>query len=728
MFAAIDARGLDPKQHGTGWQSRCPAHDDTNPSFSFGPGEKGGVLVKCHTGCSFEAIVAGTGLPEAAFFAEKNGHAPKKKEQLRFVEQWEIKDEHGVTLAVKKKFLRPNDKKTFLLYLPDGVTPSKQNTPDHIAPADLPLYGAHRLDRTRPVFVVEGEAKCDALHQAGWNAVGTVTGGSSCPRKERLALLDGLDVVLWPDHDKVGFKHVAAMGAILRTNAATLRLIEWTTDNPVGAPREGDDAKDFLARGGNVQQLLNDAHPFAAPASPEQAALQEPHTDLGLARRFHALHQAEFRYLADAEEWVRWDNRCWRPDTTNRVVYTLSSLARGVHEAQTNDDDRKAAQRMEQRPRILGAEGLARSLDVFATTSEQFDANPNLLQCANGVVDLATGAFRQSNPKDLLLKRLPFAYDPQATCPRWTAFIEEITAGRADMATFLQRFAGYCLTTDTSEHALLLAVGEGRNGKSTFVETLMFVLGDEFSAASPPGLLLATKFQQHPTEIMALKGKRLVVVSEVPKSGAFAEERVKWMTGGDQLSGRGMRQDFDTFRASHKFIVCANHMPKVADASDGFWRRVLVAEFTVSFKGREDHTLTATLQAEAQGILTWLVQGCLAWRSQGLARPASVTQATAKYQSGEDQVGRFLEGYEIQGEVPLKDIYAALKLWCEQNGERTPKGGKELSHELEQHGFESRHTKKGNLWHRVVRQDPDVSDHELWTPPPEYTADPDGEG
>lgn len=427
----------------------------------------------------------------------------------------------------------------------------------------------------------------------------------------------------------------------------------------------------------------------------------EPVTELGVARRFAKRHRDDFRYVPSRDEWLVWDGRSWRKDETRRSLHAAAHLVRDIAATSADDDFRKACQRLEKRAAVRGALDLAGADPLLAVPAEAFDAQPNLVQFLNGVVDLSTGQFRPSRRDDLLTQRVPHDYDPFALCPRWERFLLEVCAEREDLAGFLRRFCGYALTKEIREHALVLAVGKGRNGKSVFVETLLYVLGKELADVAAPALLMQSKYDRHPTEILDLRNKRLVVASEVPKQGAFSEERVKWMTGGDRLKGRGMRQDFVEFDPTHKFILCANHMPTVRDPTDGFWRRVRVVPFDVSFKGREDRALPQTLRREAKGILAWLVRASLEWAANGLGEPVVVQDATASYRSKEDTLGRFLAQFAPTEELALSQIFGAYRAWAEQNGEREPKGGKDLAQDLENAGWESRHTKHGNLWHRV---------------------------
>lgn len=427
----------------------------------------------------------------------------------------------------------------------------------------------------------------------------------------------------------------------------------------------------------------------------------EPVTEWGIARRFACRHRDDFRYLPSEKSWLVWDGRSWRPDATRRTLHAMAELVRDVGRTSDDADFQAVCRKHEKSSAIKGALELAGTIPQLAVRPEDFDAKPDLLQFLNGVVELSTGRFRPARRDDLLRLRIPHEFDVAATCPRWERFLLEVCAERAELAAFLRRFCGYCLTTEIREHALLLAIGKGRNGKSVFVETLLYVLGKELADVAAPGLLMSSKYERHPTEILDLRGKRLVVASEVSKTGAFSEERVKWMTGGDRLKGRGMRQDFVEFDPTHKFILCANHLPAVKDPTDGFWRRVRVVPFDVSFKGREDKGLPMALRAEAPGILAWLVRAAAEWRTYGLGDPVVIQDATSTYRQREDILGRFLLTFAVDAELTLAQIFAAYKDWCDQNGEREPKGGKDLAQDLENNGWESRHTKHGNLWHRV---------------------------
>src|SRR5262249_55206845 len=160
----------------------------------------------------------------------------------------------------------------------------------------------------------------------------------------------------------------------------------------------------------------------------------------------------------------------------------------------------------------------------------EFDRNPWLLNVANGTLDLEKGELRERSRDDLITKIAPVSYDPSATCPRWTRFLEEISLGSGELMGLLKRLAGYALTGDTSERALFLLHGTGANGKSTFLEVLSAMMGD-YAYHAPASTFMPRQGSGPQPEVVALKGARLVSCSEFPEFGHVNEALLKAITG-----------------------------------------------------------------------------------------------------------------------------------------------------------------------------------------------------
>jgi putative DNA primase/helicase len=230
---------------------------------------------------------------------------------------------------------------------------------------------------------------------------------------------------------------------------------------------------------------------------------------------------------------------------------------------------------------------------------------------------------------------------------------------------------GYCLTGSVREEVLPILHGPGGNGKTKFVETVRAGLGPDYMTNVVMESLLLTKGEQHPTDIADLRGKRLAVAVETEDGRYLAEAKVKTLTGGDRLRARYMRQDFFEFTPTHKLWLVGNHKPALRSVDEAVRRRLLLIPFTAVIP-IPDKELTAKLQAELPQILAWMIEGCLAWQTTGLAAPPSVRAATASYLENADAFGRWLDDCCVLGPQETSSkaaLFQSWKTWAEAAGE-----------------------------------------------------------
>ena len=193
--------------------------------------------------------------------------------------------------------------------------------------------------------------------------------------------------------------------------------------------------------------------------------------------------------------WFVWDGQRWEPDSTRRVIELGAATARAIWaEAAAAPDEKKRealgkhAARSENRQRIEAAVSLASSFRSLAVRPDDLDRDPWLLNVENGTLDLRTGTLRPHDQADLMTKLAPVAFDLAAEAPTWAAFLERVLPDPA-VRDFMQRFMGYSLTADVSEQCLLFLWGSGANGKSTFLNAMLNVLGDYGWQAAPDLLM-----------------------------------------------------------------------------------------------------------------------------------------------------------------------------------------------------------------------------------------------
>jgi putative DNA primase/helicase len=274
-------------------------------------------------------------------------------------------------------------------------------------------------------------------------------------------------------------------------------------------------------------------------------------------------------------------------------------------------------------------------------------------------------------------------------CPLWLDFLNQATQGDQDLIRFMQQIAGYALTGDIREHALFFIYGPGGNGKGVFVNTITKVLGD-YATTAAMDTFTASQSDRHPTDLAKLKGARLVTASETEEGRAWAESRIKALTGGDRISARFMRQDFFEFDPAFKLLIVGNHKPVLRNVDEAARRRFNMIPF-IHKPERPDKQLEEKLKPEWPGILRWMIDGCLDWQQHGLIRPAVVKEATAEYFSEQDSVHQWIEECCETGGRDISDttanLFASWTAWATANGEKSGTT-KWFNQVLQRQGFE----------------------------------------
>jgi putative DNA primase/helicase len=326
----------------------------------------------------------------------------------------------------------------------------------------------------------------------------------------------------------------------------------------------------------------------------------------------------------------------------------------------------------------------------MAVTSEIWDCDPFLLGTPAGTVDLRTGKLREPDPADGITRIT--AVSPAATvdCPRWLQFLEE-TFGDAELIGFIKQWCGYCLTGDINEHALVFGFGNGKNGKSVWLNVITGILND-YATTAAMETFTASKFDRHPTELAMLKGARLVTASETEEGRSWAESRIKQITGGDPITARFMQKDFFTFQPNFKLTIIGNHKPLLRNVDEAARRRFNMIPFNRT-PADPDPLLGQKLRTEWPGILRWLIEGCLDWQQCGLVRPESVIAATESYFDDQDLLSQWLDeacdaepGNRYKWEATAK-LFASWTEFSNRAGEG-PGSRKTFTMELARRGFE----------------------------------------
>ena len=388
---------------------------------------------------------------------------------------------------------------------------------------------------------------------------------------------------------------------------------------------------------------------IAAPDADNSLVTDINLTDVGNGTRIAARHGDDLHYCYSWARWLTWDDRRWNNDDPGEPVRRAKESARWLAASALDlrDSDRRRltlrwALESEKDARVRAALWMAQSVPGISITPTELDTDPWLFNVENGTIDLRTGQLCDHDRADLITKLAPVAYDPGAKAPRWEQFLEEILVDDR-VISFMQKLCGYMLTGLTREQILAIFWGSGENGKSTLINMLMKVLGDDYAQQAPSSTFLERRGDGVPNDIARLRGQRLVVATETAETRHLNEALIKQMTGGDRMSARYMRSEWFDFTPEFKPVLVTNHKPEIRGTDHAIWRRIRLIPFTVRISDEQrDRDLDKKLQQELPGILTWAVAGCQAWLAEGLEPPEAIIAAGTEYREEQDAIGRFV--------------------------------------------------------------------------------------
>ena len=442
-----------------------------------------------------------------------------------------------------------------------------------------------------------------------------------------------------------------------------------------------------------------------------------PPTDLGNTERLIDRFGDQIRYSKTIGEWLHYDGRYWKIDTAHHIVKLAKQVVRDIYreaaEANSKEERRERAawaRRSESSARIEAMISLARS--AVPVQPSELDRNPWALNVTNGTIDLRTGMLGPHRREDFITKLIDVAYVPDATAPRWQAFLKEILPSES-VRGFIRRAAGYSASGSARERKLIVGFGNGQNGKGVTLQTLRKLLGD-YAVRTPSETFLTRKSDAIPNDVAQLRGARFVFASETNEGRRLAEATVKDMTGGEDISARFMRGEWFSFAPTFTPWLATNHRPEIRGTDPAIWDRIALVPFTVRIaEERQDRALGEKLEAEFPGILAWVVAGAVEWYREGLGVPSEVKEATANYRRDMDLIADFLEDQCVideQAWALSSTLYESYRAWCETSGER-PMTQTALGRRLVERGFRQTRLgpKQARTWSGLRMRGPDES-------------------
>jgi len=660
-----DAKQVKPDQ----WKVQCPCHDDKQQSLYI-TGDDHQIGVYCFAGCQTPDIMKAKGLTMAHLFFAK----PKAPTQPRQeVGSYDYTDANGKLLYQVVRFKPKTFRQRRLdrstgdwVYNLDGITPVLYRLPE-LAPA---------IEQGKLIVIPEGEKDSNNVTKhLGFMATTSPMGAGKWRDKYADTLVGG-DLILIPDADTPGHKHIEQIAKSCYGKAKRIRILEL--------PSGFSDISDWIEVGYNTadfESLIEQAKDYTPP-EPEpvtESTYRDTATDTGNAERLVKMHGDNLRYCYETKKWLAWTGKLWEWDLGARINKLAKLAVLSIYREaadEPSDGKRKVlvthARQSESDTRMTAMINRAKSELGIPVGVNELDTDDWLLNCPNGTIDLRTGKLLPHSKEHLITMMVHTEYHPNAECPLWLKFLERVCRGDGDLIAYLQRCVGYSLTGDTRTEAVFFMHGRGQNGKSTFIGAIRTLMGDYGHRVNPDIFMVKDKNLAGPKEGLAnLRGKRCVIGSEIEEGRRLAMAIIKATTGAETITADRKYEHEIEYQPKHKLWLSGNYKPEVKDTTVAAWRRLKLIPFSVHITDDEkNESLKEELKKELEGILAWAVRGCLDWQQQGLAEPNIVKTATAEYRSEQDTLGNFIAEkcvIKIGTSITKGEFKGMLKTWCIEN-------------------------------------------------------------
>ena len=403
-------------------------------------------------------------------------------------------------------------------------------------------------------------------------------------------------------------------------------------------------------------------------------------TDATNAARLAREHGRDIRYNSAWKKWIVWNGRYWQTDESGALVHEKGlEVVRGIYDELAKTDDYRErieiekygmlSESVRRREAFVKAAQWNSELNI---NSDDLDPDPWLLNVQNGTINVLTGEFREHKQEEMITKIANAVYDPAADCPLWKQFIREIMNFKPELVNFLQTAAGWGLTGNIEEQTMFILYGSGANGKTTFLNTILYLLGD-YAISTPTESFMKKSGDQNTNDIARLRGTRFVTTTEAEIGRRLSEPLIKKITGNDQMTARFLYGEYFNFTPTFKIFMATNHKPVIKGTDHGIWRRIKLIPFTTTIpQEKQDKSLELKLKQEASGILNWLLEGTARWKREGLKTPEEIINATDEYRAEMDVIGHFLNQRCVQGKdcsIRIRELYKAYAEWCDDNKE-----------------------------------------------------------
>lgn len=314
---------------------------------------------------------------------------------------------------------------------------------------------------------------------------------------------------------------------------------------------------------------------------------------------------------------------------------------------------------------------LKESHPMLEISPRDLDADPFALCTPEATYDLRKGlaGAREHSPEDFITK-ITSVSPNQKEADVWLDCLNTIFQNNQELIDYVQMICGLAAIGKVYVEALIIAYGDGRNGKSTFWNVISRVLGLYSGNISADTLTVGCRRNIKP-EMAEVKGKRLLIAAEMQEGARLNDSTVKQLCSTDDVFAEKKYKDPFSFKPCHTLVLYTNHLPRVSASDDGIWRRLIVIPFNAKITGSSDiKNYSEYLYDHAAGaILSWVIEGSrkVIELDYQIPVPACVQEAINEYRSQNDWFAHFIEDKCVVGadyKESSSSLYQAYRNYC----------------------------------------------------------------
>jgi len=385
----------------------------------------------------------------------------------------------------------------------------------------------------------------------------------------------------------------------------------------------------------------------------------------------YIIRKYNIKYLDKETMFFQYNGKCYTPLTENALNF-ICQRELGIH-------------------RMLFPNNMLKQLIHFAKGDALMDSaissrdHISYLTLQNGLYKVDTGELLTHTPSIFTTNLLPYNYDPEAICPRFMQFLDEVFLGDKEKIQFIQEAVGYTFHKSIPTAAMFFMVGSGSNGKSVFINTISSLVGeDNFCSVSFSDL-------SDERYILKLYQKMINISGETPHAKRLNTDIIKQVVGGDWVTGRELYKEPMTFRPYAKHFLAMNKAPMIEDTSHGMWRRIWIVDFPRRFEEHEmDRELEDKLRNELSGIFNWALEGYRRLKGRRFSFPESDAMKISKseYRNDMDSIRDYASKYlhrsdNREDRLIFKDVYDSYVAFCQNEGKKEIEAKKDFGKRLQ---------------------------------------------